>query len=157
MSVSREAGRQPAVPRAITPLMGALLRLPHEAVFARMLTHVNQAGMDVTATELRVFLFPGPNGKRPIDLAHQCNMTRQAMNYVLAGLARRGYIERRPAPMQAANRIHLTARGTKVMALCRTCVTGIEHEWEHHLGARRFNALRQTLHLLATYLDKLPG
>ena len=88
MSVSREAGRQPAVPRAITPLMGALLRLPHEAVFARMLTHVNQAGMDVTATELRVFLFPGPNGKRPIDLAHQCNMTRQA-SFDIQGLVHR--------------------------------------------------------------------
>ena len=75
-------------------MIGSLLRLPHEVIVARMLAALNAKGFDISPTELGVFLYPGPEGRRPIELARQCHMTRQAMNYVLAGLERRGYIER---------------------------------------------------------------
>src|SRR5512136_1264947 len=85
----------------ITPMIGSLLRLPHEAVVARLLAALHSNGFDVTVTELGVFLYPGPEGRRPIDLARQCNMTRQAMNYVLTGLESRGYILRCAGPSAA--------------------------------------------------------
>ena len=87
--------------QAVTPLIGALLRLPHEVVLVRMLETINANGFDITQTELAVFLYPGPEGRRPIDIARQCNMTRQAMNYVLAGLENRGYILREAGPSAA--------------------------------------------------------
>src|SRR4030095_5824210 len=93
--------------RALTPMIGSLLRLPHEALVARVLASLNENGFDISATELGVFLYPGPDGRRPIDLARQCNMTRQAMNYVLAGLERRRYIQRNAGPRSAPRVVRL--------------------------------------------------
>lgn len=148
------ARSRPARP-ALTPLIGSLLRLPHEAVTVRMLSVLTGKGFDITPTELGVFLYPGPDGRRPIDLARQCHMTRQAMNYVLAGLERRGYIERQAGANNAARVVRLTARGWEMIEPIRTCVTEIEQEWAAHLGAQRFKALRDTLHDLALWLGKL--
>jgi DNA-binding MarR family transcriptional regulator len=77
------------------------------------------------------------------------------MNYVLAGLERRGYIERRAGPNSAARVVRLTDRGWEMVPLIRSCVAAIEREWAAHLGARRFNALRETLHDLSQWLGKL--
>jgi len=140
---------------AITPLIGSLLRLPHEVVVARMLAALNAHGFDLTLTELGVFGYPGPEGRRPIDLARQCNMTRQAMNYVLSGLDRRGYIERHAGISPAATVVRLTDRGWEALAQIRGCVAAIEKEWAAHLGAQRFKALRETLHDLSRWLGKL--
>ena len=136
-------------------MIGSLLRLLHEVVVARMLAALNGNSFDITATELRVFLYPGPDGRRPIDLARKCNMTRQAMNYVLADLERRGYIERRAGAGAAARVVRMTDRGWDMVPLIRRCVAAIEDEWAAHLGARRFNSLRETLHDLSLWLGKL--
>jgi len=136
-------------------MIGSLLRLPHEVVMARILAALASHGFDITPTELGVFLYPGPEGRRPVELARQCNMTRQAMNYVLVGLERRGYIERHAGPSSAARVVRLTARGWEMVAPIRSCVAEIEREWAAHLGAQRFKALRETLHDLALCLGKL--
>ncbi|PJI53549.1 hypothetical protein CTI14_27005 [Methylobacterium radiotolerans] len=103
-------------------MIGSLLRLPREHVVARMLTTVNAQGFDVSLTELGVFMYPGPHGRRPIELARQCNVSRQAMNYVLAELERRGYLLRRPGAASNSTELQLTARGQEMYALMRTCV-----------------------------------
>ena len=151
------SGRKQAAeaPRAVTPMIGALLRLPHEAVMARMRVALAREGLDITPTELGVFLFPGADGRRPIDLARQCAMTRQAMNYVLTGLEQRGYIERHDAGAANSRLVRVTERGLGVQRLIRDEVTEIEREWAAHLGARRFEALRGTLRELAIWLGTL--
>ncbi|MGH6743063.1 MAG: MarR family transcriptional regulator [Bradyrhizobium sp.] len=136
-------------------MIGSLLRLPHEVVMARMLATLNGNGFDLTTTELRVFLYPGPDGRRPVDLARQCNMTRQAMNYVLAGLERRGYVERRGGAGAAGRVVRLTDRGWAMVPPIRSCVAAIEREWAAHLGRQRFKALRETLRDLSLWLGKL--
>lgn len=136
-------------PAPLPPLIGALLRLPHEAVMARMLAALDGAGFDLTPAELRVFLYPGPEGRRPVDLARQCGTSRQSMNYVLAGLERRGYIGPRGGSPPV---VRLTARGRAVIPVIRRCVAGIEREWAGHLGVRRFGALKETLRELSTWL-----
>jgi DNA-binding MarR family transcriptional regulator len=138
-----------------TPLIGALLRLPHEVVLVRMLATINTNGFDITHTELSVFLYPGPEGRRPIDLARQCNMTRQAMNYVLAGLENRGYILRQAGPNAAARVVRMTDKGWALITQIRKCVSEIEKEWADHLGTQRFITLRETLHDLTLWLGKL--
>lgn len=136
-------------------MIGSLLRMPREHVVARMLAEVNKHGFDVSGTELGVFMYPGPDGRRPIDLARQCGMTRQAMNYVLAELERRGYIERRAGPGSAVNVVHMTGKGQEMVALMRSCISTIEQEWTEYLGAKRFNALRETLQDLSMWLGKV--
>jgi DNA-binding MarR family transcriptional regulator len=141
--------------QAVTPLIGSLLRLPHEVIVARMLAALDAHGFELTHTELAVFLYPGPEGRRPIDLARQCNMTRQAMNYVLAGLESRGYILREEGASAAARVVRVTDSGWLLIAQLRKCVAGIEKEWAAHLGAQRFMELRETLEDLTRWLGKL--
>jgi DNA-binding MarR family transcriptional regulator len=145
---------RPARP-AITPLIGSLLRLPHEVCMARMLATLESHGFDITPTELGVFLYPSPEGRRPVDLARQCHMSRQAMNYVLSGLERRGYLERHAGTGTAKTVIRMTAKGWSMVEPIRKCIREIEQEWTKHLGVRRFEALRGTLHELALRLGKL--
>jgi DNA-binding MarR family transcriptional regulator len=155
MSNSRITARRKRSQPAITPMIGSLLRLPHEVIVARMLAALNAKGFDISATELGVFLYPGPEGRRPIELARQCQMTRQAMNYVLAGLEHRGYIERHTEANAAARVVRMTDRGWAMIAPIRDCVAAIEQEWTAHLGVRRFKALRETLRDLSLWLGKL--
>lgn len=140
---------------ALTPMIGVLLRLPHEAVVARMQAAVAEAGLDLTPNELGVFLYPGPDGRRPSDLARQCRTTRQSMNYLLAGLETRGYLQRHDAEGQAGRVVRLTAKGRKVIAPIRGAVVAVEQEWAALLGAERFEMLRATLQDLATRLGTL--
>jgi DNA-binding MarR family transcriptional regulator len=155
MSRARSNKPQALQQPAVTPLIGALLRAPHEVIVVRMLATLKANGFDITHTELEVFLYPGPEGRRPIDLARQCNMTRQAMNYVLAGLESRGYIQRQAGPSEAARVVRVTDRGWLLIAQVRKCVGEIEQEWADHLGTRRFMELRETLQDLALWLGKL--
>ena len=136
------------------PLIGSLLRLPHEAVTARLLAALQAAGHDLSPTELGVFLYPGPEGRRPSDLARQCHMSRQAMNYVLAALERRGYLERSGTAAASGRLVRATAQGHDVFARMRRCVMQIEREWRAHLGAERFEELRATLLHLSRWLGK---
>jgi DNA-binding MarR family transcriptional regulator len=138
-----------------TPMIGALLRLPHEAVVARMQAALERRGLALTQTELGVFLFPGPDGRRPSDLARQCAMTRQAMNYVLTGLEKGGYLERHDADAANGRVVRVTERGSTVIRVIRGEVKEIEREWATQLGRRRFEELCGTLRELAGWLGKL--
>ena len=60
-------------PPQITPLIGSLLRLPHEVVVTHIFEVLNTHNFDITSTELNIFMYPGPEGRRPIDLALQCS------------------------------------------------------------------------------------
>src|SRR6478672_3733769 len=91
-SSSRFTEGQPVGP----PLIGALLRFPWETVQRHMLERLHERGFDdLDAAHLNVFQYPGPQGARPSDLAARLRMTKQALNYLLGELERRGYLERR--------------------------------------------------------------
>src|SRR4051794_1382380 len=95
------------------PLIGALLRMPLEAVHAVMLRALHDHGFtDITAAHLPVLRWPGPEGRRPVELAVQAGMSKQAMNYLLGQLEGLGYLERRVDPDDVrSRRVYLTKRG----------------------------------------------
>ncbi|HET9037298.1 MAG TPA: MarR family transcriptional regulator [Myxococcaceae bacterium] len=138
-----------------TPMIGALLRLPHEAVVTRMLAALGGEGLELSQTELGVFLFPGPDGRRPSDLARQCGMTRQAMNYVLTGLEEGGYLQRHDAETPNGRVVRTTERGRRVIRVLRAEIDEIEREWSAHLGTGRYGQLRDSLYEIARWLGKL--
>ena len=129
------------------PLIGALLRLPWEAVQRRMLERLHERGFaDLDAAHLNVFQYPGPQGARPSELAARLRISKQALNYLLGELERLDYLERRPDPDdQRSKRITLTRRGTSLIPVIREAVGEIEREWEAALGAERFAQLRGLL------------
>ena len=113
---------EPDTPFSVTPLLGALLRVTHEALTLGILESLRRQGIDMSKTEFSVMRYPGPDGLRPIDLARRCNMTKQAMNYVLAGFESKGYIERRSPAGQRSTTILFDAEGLETAfgnaALC---------------------------------------
>ena len=129
------------------PLIGALLRLPWEAVQRRMLELLHERGFDdLDAAHLNVFQYPGPQGARPSELAARLRISKQALNYLLGELERLGYLERRPDPDdQRSKRIALTSRGTSAILVIREAVAETEAVWSARLGPSRFEQLRTLL------------
>ena len=99
-----------------SPLLGALLRMPLDAIRARMLDDVHAAGyLDVVAAHGAVLRYPGPDGRRPSDLAAEAGMSRQAMNYLLGQLEQLGYLVRGNDDTDGrSRRVSLTDRGWAV-------------------------------------------
>lgn len=129
------------------PLIGALVRRPAEAVHLRILREANAAGFtDLVAAHLAVLRYPGPNGRRPSELAAEVGATKQAMNYLLGQLERLGYVERRDDPDDLrSKRVHLTARGEALRRVIRRTVSTIEVELEAELGKASYAQLRTLL------------
>jgi DNA-binding MarR family transcriptional regulator len=132
------------------PLIGALVRRPMEAVHLRILREAAEGGFtDLVPAHLAVLRYPGPNGRRPSELAAEVGMTKQAMNYLLGQLEGLGYVERRDDPDdQRSKRVHLTTRGEALRAVIRRTVGTIEDELEAELGATKYAQLRKLLVLL---------
>jgi DNA-binding MarR family transcriptional regulator len=129
------------------PLIGALLRVPWEAVQRRMLDRLHQRGFDdLEAPHLNVFQYPGPQGARPSELAARLLMSKQALNYLLGQLERRGYLERRVDPDDLrSKRLALTPRGVAMIGVMREAVGEVEASWAEQLGEARFAQLRDLL------------
>ena len=132
------------------PLIGALLRIPFETVRDRMLAGLHERGYtDLIAAHLDVFQYPGPENRRPIELATDTRMSKQALNYLLGQLEQLGYLTREADDTdQRSKRIRLTPRGRTAGMAIREIVQEVEGEWEQQLGARNFAQLRQLLEQL---------
>jgi DNA-binding MarR family transcriptional regulator len=129
------------------PLIGALLRVPFETVRDRMLAGLHERGFtDLVAAHLDVFQYPGPENQRPLELATQTRMTKQALNYLLGQLQQLGYLTREVDNSdQRSRRIRLTPKGQAAIKAIREIVQGVENEWERRLGPRKFAQLRDLL------------
>ena len=129
------------------PLIGALLRVPLEAVQRHMLERLHERGFtDLEPAHLNVLQYPGPQGLRPSDLAARLRISKQALNYLLGQLERFGYLERHPDPDDLrSKRIVLTDRGTSLIPVIRGAVAEVETAWAQQLGAERFSHLRDLL------------
>ena len=129
------------------PLVGALLRMPWDAVQQHMLDRLHGSGFgDFDAAYLTVFQYPGPQAARPSELAARLRVSKQALNYLLGELERLGYLERRADPDDLrSKRIALTPRGIAAVGVIREAVGEVETAWAQRLGAERFDELRNLL------------
>jgi DNA-binding MarR family transcriptional regulator len=129
------------------PLIGALLRVPWEAVQRHMLERLHERGFDdLDSAHLSVFGYPGPHGARPSELAARLRISKQALNYLLGELERLDYLERRADPDDGrSKRVALTARGVAAVGVIREAVTEMETAWKQQLGSTRFAQLRALL------------
>jgi DNA-binding MarR family transcriptional regulator len=129
------------------PLLGALLRIPLEVIQRRIIEGLHEHGFDdLGPAHLPVLRYPGPDGKRPVELATEANMSKQAMNYLLGQLEALGYVERRDDPDDGrVTRVYLTERGDSTREVIRAAVREIESEWAKELGPRNLERLRTLL------------
>jgi DNA-binding MarR family transcriptional regulator len=129
------------------PLIGALLRVPSQAIHRRILTGLHRAGFrDLRLPHMGVLQYPGPDGSRPSELAERAGMSKQAMNQLLQSLERLGYLSRRDSREdQRARVVHFTARGRAVWARIHEILAEIEAQWRAALGEKDFDRLKALL------------
>jgi len=128
-------------------LIGALLRVPAQAIHRRLIAGLNAAGFDdLRLPHMAVFQFPGPDGVRPGTLADRAGVSKQAMNQLLGSLEQLGYIVRSDDPTEGRARvIRFTPRGRAAYAKIHHILQGIEREWSTLLGPKRFAQLKSLL------------
>ncbi|HEX6895001.1 MAG TPA: MarR family transcriptional regulator [Bryobacteraceae bacterium] len=131
-------------------LIGALLRVPAQAIHRRIIKELNAGGFnELRLPHMAVFRFPGPDGARPGVLAEGAGMSKQAMNQLLRSLERLGYIARSDNPQEGRARIvRLTKRGHAAYAKIHEILRDIEREWSAELGSDRFRELKNLLLLV---------
>jgi DNA-binding MarR family transcriptional regulator len=129
------------------PLIGALLRLPAQAIHRHIVVELNRAGFrGLRLSHMAVLQYPGPDGCRPSELAERAGMSKQAMNQLLRSLERLGYIRRRDAQEGGRARVvHFTRRGLAAWAKIHEILAEIETQWRATLGANRFSQLKKLL------------
>ena len=129
------------------PLIGALLRMPVDVLRGRMLEALHRDGFDdIVSAHFAILNYPGPNGRRPSDIAAQAGMSKQALHYLLSQLEELGYVERVDDPNdQRSKRVHLTERGHEAAQTVRAAVAEVEDEWAAGIGRAQFDQLRELL------------
>ena len=128
-------------------LIGALLRVPAQAIQRRIIKELNAAGFEgLSLPHMAVLRFPSPDGVRPGVLAERAEMSKQAMNRLLGSLEDLGYLVRRDAPNEGRARVvHFTKRGHAAYAKALEVLQDIEREWSAELGPRDFAQLKALL------------
>ena len=128
-------------------LIGALLRVPAQAIHRRLIAELNAAGFEeLRVPHMAVLQFPGPDGVRPGLLAERAGISKQAMNQLLRSLEGLGYLARSDAPDEGRARIvRLSKRGRAAYAKIHEILRDIEREWSAELAARHFTQLKELL------------
>ena len=148
-SVARSAAASKALATAAARelLIGALLRVPAQAIHRRIIRDLNAAGFDdLRLPHMAVLQFPGPDGVRPGTLAERAGMSKQAMNQLLKSLEASGYLTRSDSPDEGRARVvRNTRRGRAAHAKILEILRDIEREWRAELGPRDFARLKELL------------
>ena len=128
-------------------LIGALLRVPAQAIHRRLIRELTAAGFDgLSIPHMAVLQYPGPDGVRPGALAERAGMSKQAMNQLLRSLEKFDYIVRADVPEYGRARVvRYTKRGRAVDSKMIDVLRDIEREWSAELGSRRFAQLKDLL------------
>ena len=128
-------------------LIGALLRVPAQAIQRRIVAELNAAGfVELRVPHMAVLQFPGPDGVRPGLLAERAGMSKQAMNQLLRSLEGFGYLVRSDAPDEGrARMVRFTRRGRAAYAKIHDVLRDIEREWSTVLGPKNFAELKGLL------------
>ncbi|HXI21156.1 MAG TPA: MarR family transcriptional regulator [Gemmatimonadales bacterium] len=128
-------------------LIGALLRVPAQAIHRRIIRELNAAGFEeLRVPHMAVLQYPGPDGVRPGTLAERAGVSKQAMNQLLRSLEGLGYLTRSDSPDEGRARVvRFTRRGRAAYAKVHDILRDIEREWSGELGPRDFARLKEIL------------
>lgn len=128
-------------------LIGALLRVPAQAIHRRIISEVNAAGFEgLRLPHMAVLQFPGPDGVRPGTLAERAGISKQAMNQLLGSLEGLGYLVRSDGSEEGRARVvRFTQRGHSAYAKIHDVLRDIEQEWRAELGLEDFAQLKALL------------
>lgn len=128
-------------------MLGALLRIPFQAIVARIDHGLRARGFtDLRPAHFVVFQHIRAEGSRITELAEQAQMTKQSMGDLVQYIEERGYLERVPHPYdRRARLVRLTPKGKALNAAAREIIRDTEIEWANQVGVEEMRALKKTL------------
>jgi len=101
---------------------------------------------DVRRSHVTLFRWPGPDGRRPSEVAADAQISKQRVNDLLRELEELGYLRLEPDHVDSRARvIRLSERGRRLHKTALGIHTAIEEEWAKAVGAQRFRQLRRVL------------
>jgi DNA-binding MarR family transcriptional regulator len=147
-----------AAPKNLTEevgTLGALLRLPYQALAKRLYTEMAENGFpDVRPAHGSVFRHILPEGSRVTDLAERAGMTKQSMSYLVDYLHEHGYLDFVRDPDDGrAKLVVLTDRGAAFLEGALALSARLEAECARQIGATNMTQLRNLLRRLAVCLN----
>jgi DNA-binding MarR family transcriptional regulator len=133
--------------------------MPVDEIRRRMLVALHEQGFDdLIPAHLIVLSRPGPDGLRPVELAEQAAMSKQALNYLLGQLEEGGYLERVDDPDdRRSKRIRMTKRGWAAAKTMRAAVGEVEGEFVDAHGEAKLASLLGLLTDLNAVLGTRPA
>jgi DNA-binding MarR family transcriptional regulator len=146
MSTARQSSDSSAHAQPPLPI-GALFRFGLEEIRQRIATGVRDAGFsDVRPTHVTLFRWPGPDGRRPSEVAAEVHISKQRINDLLRDLERLGYLSLEPDSNDSRARIiRLTKRGRQLHETAVSIHAQIEAEWTQEVGQQRYTEMRRVL------------
>jgi DNA-binding MarR family transcriptional regulator len=138
--------------------LGALLRLPHEALQREIHGGLAARGFpEIRPAHSAVFRHIPPGGTRLTALAERAGMTKQSMAYLVEGLEAAGHLRSRPDPGDGRARlIRLTAKGERVLEALLELGAEAEARLAERIGARRAARLRRALEHWVDAIEAAP-
>ncbi|MYR05000.1 MarR family transcriptional regulator [Gordonia sp. SID5947] len=129
------------------PPIAVLMFVAHRAAEARVMARIAVAGAaDITFAQARLMQRLAPEPMRLTDLAEQAGITKQTAGGLVDQLETAGYLMRVPDPSDGRARlVTLSEQGARLCEIAAHEVEVVENEWREHLGANRFDDLRQCL------------
>jgi DNA-binding MarR family transcriptional regulator len=133
--------------------------MPVDEIRRRMLAALHEQGFDdLIPAHLIVLRWPGPDGLRPVEVAEQTGMSKQALNYLLGQLEETGYLERVDDPDdRRSKRIRVTKRGWAAGKVMRAAVGEVEQEFVDAHGKEELANLLELLTHLNVVLGTRPA
>jgi|tagenome__1003787_1003787.scaffolds.fasta_scaffold20408241_2 DNA-binding MarR family transcriptional regulator len=130
--------------------IGALLRLALDDVRRRIYDGVVAAGFDdVRPPHVTLFRWPGPEGRRPTEIAGDAQISKQRVNDLLRDLEQLGYLKLAADHTDSRARVvRLTPRGKRLHTVAVASHAAVEDEWRASVGPRRYRDLCAALALL---------
>lgn len=127
--------------------VGALMRFGLHEIRARIYAQVTGAGFDdLRPAHVTLFRWPGPDGRRPTEIAADAQISKQRVNDLLRDLERLDYLALEPDPGDGRARIvRLSARGRRLHRTAVDVHAEVEEEWKRRVGGRRYAQMRETL------------
>lgn len=136
------------------PNVGVLLFVAYRHLEQRVVSTVVEHGYPITLAQARLLARVDSKGTRTTRLAESAQVTKQTAGYLVDQLEDAGYVVRVPDPRDArAKLVRLTDLAQQLAAVAGTEEARVEGEWRRHLGAERWEQLRDILGDLRTVTD----
>lgn len=150
MSTAHSPRSHRTAPLAPPLPIGALFRFGLEEIRQRIALGVRAAGFDdVRPTHVTLFRWPGPDGRRPSEVAADVQISKQRVNDLLRDLERLGYLSLElDGNDNRARIIRLTDRGRRLHKTAVGIHAEIEAAWSQAIGQQRYEQVRRGLHEL---------